>query len=218
MSLLHASPPACADTTMQSFPSVAPGPSAADTPFGDLMLPGPAPAAAAIKRSIARRLLFWFLMIALIPCAILTAITAQIASSALENSIREVLVRTAASKAGELESYAQERLRDGRALAGEPDVIRAARELGSITAAAGTAEATTALREGRWRRHVGGRRFSCPCGKGIRILAPVRHRCHGADRARNGRFAATRLLGTGRRSRSRAPCRGLREVTRRAAD
>ncbi len=147
MSLLHAFPPACADTTMQSFPPVAPGPSAADTPFGDLMLPGPAPAAAAIKRSIARRLLFWFLMIALIPCALLTAITAQIASSALENSIREVLVRTAASKAGELESYAQERLRDGRALAGEPDVIRAARELGSITAAAGTAEATTALRK-----------------------------------------------------------------------
>jgi methyl-accepting chemotaxis protein WspA len=147
MSLLHASPPACADTTMQSFPPVAPGSSAAETPFGDLMLPGPAPAAAAIKRSIARRLLFWFLMIALIPCALLTAITALIASSALENSIREVLVRTAASKAGELESYAQERLRDGRALAGQPDVIRAARELGSITAAAGTAEATTALRK-----------------------------------------------------------------------
>ena len=37
----------------------------------------------AMRRSIAGRLLFWFLVIALIPCAILTAITARIASSAL---------------------------------------------------------------------------------------------------------------------------------------
>jgi methyl-accepting chemotaxis protein WspA len=100
-----------------------------------------------MKRSIARRLLFWFLTIAIIPCALLTAITAQIASSALENSVRETLVRTATSKATELEAYAQERLRDGRALSGEPDVIRTARELGSIVGVAGTAETTTALRK-----------------------------------------------------------------------
>ena len=129
---------------MQSFPSVGLGPPAEATPSGDLMLPDAA--GAAIKRSIARRLLFWFLMIALIPCAVLTAVTAQIASSALENSIRDTLVRTAASKANELESYAQERLRDGRALSGALDVIRAARDLGSIAGAAGTAETTSGLR------------------------------------------------------------------------
>jgi methyl-accepting chemotaxis protein WspA len=134
---------------MQSFPSVGLSPPAADTPSGDLMLPGPATGAAAavMKRSIAGRLLFWFLTIAIIPCALLTAITAQIASSALENSVRETLVRTAASKANELEAYAQERLRDGRALSGEPDVIRTARELGSIVGVAGTAETTSALRK-----------------------------------------------------------------------
>ena len=100
-----------------------------------------------MRRSIARRLLFWFLVIALSPCAVLTAVTAQIASNALENSVREALVRTAAMKATELESYAMERIRDGRALSGEPDVIRAVREMGSIPGGTGTAEATAALRK-----------------------------------------------------------------------
>ena len=134
---------------MQSFPSVGPTSPTVDTSSGDLMLPGPAPASAktAMKRSIARRLLFWFLVIAIIPCAVLTAVTSQIASSALENSVREILVRIAASKATELETYAMERLRDGRALSGEPDVIRTAHDLGLITGAAGSAETTIALRK-----------------------------------------------------------------------
>jgi methyl-accepting chemotaxis protein WspA len=133
---------------MQSSPSVVQNPPAADSQPGDLMRPGSATplAAAAISRSIARRLLFWFLMIALIPCALLTAVTAQIASSALETSVRDILVRTAASKRTELEAYASERLRDARALSGEPDVIRTARDLGLIAGAAGTAETAAALR------------------------------------------------------------------------
>ena len=133
---------------MQSSSPVDPSAPLAFQPSGDLMVPGSAArsAPAAIRRSIARRLLFWFLVIALIPCAVLTAVTAQIASNALENSVRDVLVRTAATKATELESYAMERIRDGRALSGEPDVIRAARELGSIPGGTGTAEATAALR------------------------------------------------------------------------
>jgi len=89
-----------------------------------------------MKRSIAGRLLFWFLMIALIPCAILTAITSRIASNALEQSVRDNLVRTAASKAVELENYATERVRDGRALSREPAVVRAASDLGSIASGA----------------------------------------------------------------------------------
>ena len=52
----------------------------------------------ALRRSIAGRLLFWFLVIALIPCAILTAITARIASTALEKSVRDNLVQIAAGK------------------------------------------------------------------------------------------------------------------------
>jgi len=82
-----------------------------------------------MRRSIAGRLLFWFLVIALIPCAILTAITARIAASALEQSVRDKLVQTAAGKAGELEAYAGERVRDGAALARGPTFVRAVRDL-----------------------------------------------------------------------------------------
>jgi methyl-accepting chemotaxis protein WspA len=83
----------------------------------------------AMQRSIAGRLLFWFLVIALIPCAILTAITARIATRALENSVRNNLVKIAAAKAGEMEAYALERVRDGTALARAPTLVRAVRQL-----------------------------------------------------------------------------------------
>jgi methyl-accepting chemotaxis protein WspA len=99
----------------------------------------------AMRRSIAGRLLFWFLVIALIPCAILTAITARIAASALERSVRDTLVQTAAGKAGELEAYAGERVRDGAALARGPTVIRAVREI-SAAATAATDNSRTAIK------------------------------------------------------------------------
>jgi len=77
-----------------------------------------------LRRSIAGRLLFWFLVIALIPCAILTAITARIAATALEKSVRDNLVQIAAGKANELESYAAERVRDGAAFARGPSFLK----------------------------------------------------------------------------------------------
>jgi methyl-accepting chemotaxis protein WspA len=89
---------------------------------------------AGIRRSIAGRLLFWFLVIALIPCAILTAITARIAASALERAVRDTLVQTAAGKAGELEAYAAERVRDGAALARGPSIVRAVQSLAAAPA------------------------------------------------------------------------------------
>jgi methyl-accepting chemotaxis protein WspA len=88
-----------------------------------------------MQRSIAGRLLFWFLVIALIPCAILTAITARIATRALENSVRNNLVQIAAAKANELEAYALERVRDGTALARAPTLVQAATELAAASAA-----------------------------------------------------------------------------------
>jgi len=90
--------------------------------------------AAGIRRSIAGRLLFWFLVIALIPCAILTAITARIATSALERAVRDTLVQTAAGKAGELEAYAAERVRDGAALARGPSIVQTVRQLAAAPA------------------------------------------------------------------------------------
>ena len=93
-----------------------------------------------MKRSIAGRLLFWFLVIALIPCAILTAITARIAATALEAAVRDNLVQIAAAKAGELEAYAGERVRDASALARGPTFVRAMRELSAAANAGGPAE------------------------------------------------------------------------------
>ncbi len=85
-----------------------------------------------LRRSIAGRLLFWFLVIALIPCAIVTAITARIAATALEKSVRDNLVQIAAGKANELESYASERVRDCAALARGPTFTHAIRELAAV--------------------------------------------------------------------------------------
>ena len=91
----------------------------------------------AMQRSIAGRLLFWFLVIALIPCAILTVITARIAATALEASVRDNLVQIAAAKAGELEAYASERVRDSSALARGPTFVRAMQELSADSAGPG---------------------------------------------------------------------------------
>ena len=85
-----------------------------------------------LRRSIAGRLLFWFLVIALIPCAIVTAITARIAATALEKSVRDNLVQIAAGKANELESYASERVRDCAALARGPTFTLAVRKLAAV--------------------------------------------------------------------------------------
>jgi methyl-accepting chemotaxis protein WspA len=104
--------------------------------------------AAGIRRSIAGRLIFWFLVIALVPCAILTAITVRISATALESAVRSNLVQAAAARAGELERYAAERLRDATALAHEPTVASAVESLGAIAAeTASDAEAAARLRD-----------------------------------------------------------------------
>jgi methyl-accepting chemotaxis protein WspA len=111
------------------------------------MTPSPDAAAPVQRRSIAGRLLFWFLVIALIPCAILTAITARIASTALEDSVRDNLVQLAAAKAHELETYAIERVRDAMALSRAPSVVGATRELG-VTDASALREAASSSTSG----------------------------------------------------------------------
>ena len=77
------------------------------------------------RRSLAVRLLFWFLLIALVPCGILTAITARLATQALEETVRERLVQTASARAEQLEAYAAERVQDGTTLSRAPTVITA---------------------------------------------------------------------------------------------
>ena len=81
---------------------------------------------------LARRLLFWFLLIALLPCGILTAITARLANRALEASIQERLVQIASARSTQLESYAAERVRDGTTLSIAPTVVAAMSQLSSV--------------------------------------------------------------------------------------
>ena len=92
------------------------------------------------RRSIVGRLLFWFLIIALVPCAILTATTARLATRTMEDSVHAKLARIAATKAAELESDAAGRIRDVTALCQSPDLIRALRpqEAGDDGATGGT--------------------------------------------------------------------------------
>ena len=117
---------------------------------------------AGIRRSIAGRLLFWFLVIALIPCAILTAITARIATSALERAVRDTLVQTAAGKAGELEAYAAERVRDGAALARGPSIVQAVRDLAAVPAGSPARPRTALCWSKRMRRSSPAESFCAP--------------------------------------------------------
>lgn len=88
----------------------------------------------ALHRSIAGRLLIWFLLISLVPCAIITTLTVRSANSALQDSVHDNLSQIAASKAVELENYCRERLADITLLASDPDLINAASEFTSTQA------------------------------------------------------------------------------------
>ncbi len=83
----------------------------------------------ALHRSIAGRLLLWFLLISLIPCAILATITARSAAKSLEQSVRDNLVQIAGAKADELEIYARERLSDATTLARGATIVSAISDL-----------------------------------------------------------------------------------------
>ena len=95
----------------------------------------------AIHRSIAGRLLAWFLMISLVPCVALAVITARIATQALEDSVREKLVQIAAAKSNALETYALERIADSSAMTGNPAMRQAMQRLNELAAAGSTKNA-----------------------------------------------------------------------------
>ncbi|MFM8578103.1 MAG: methyl-accepting chemotaxis protein [Planctomycetaceae bacterium] len=88
--------------------------------------------AIATRRPIARRLLLWFLVIALVPCGILTVITTRLLENSVERSVRQSLSLVADAKTIELEAFAAERVRDGTALARAPEILRAVVELESF--------------------------------------------------------------------------------------
>ena len=75
------------------------------------------------QSTIRRRLLLWFLLISLIPCAILAWILYHLSSRSLEQTFRQNLTVIGANKARELETYALERIRSVTALG--PSVLPA---------------------------------------------------------------------------------------------
>ena len=89
----------------------------------------------AMHRSIAGRLLTWFILISLLPCIALAVITGNIATQALEGSVREKLVQINAAKSSELETYALERLADAAAMAGGAGMKEAMTRLNAAAAA-----------------------------------------------------------------------------------
>ncbi|MFM8642878.1 MAG: hypothetical protein ACKOEP_08600, partial [Phycisphaerales bacterium] len=76
-------------------------------------------------RSIAGRLLLWFLALALLPLAALGVVTTRMATSAVEQAVRDNLVKVAAAKSAELERYAAERLSDAGGVANVQGLRRA---------------------------------------------------------------------------------------------
>lgn len=101
----------------------------------------PPAAGSPTRRSLAVRLLCWFLLIALVPCGLLTAITARLANQTLEETVRERLVQTASARAAQLEAYAAERVQDGTTLARAPTVVAAVTSLREVAERAPAATA-----------------------------------------------------------------------------
>jgi methyl-accepting chemotaxis protein WspA len=67
-------------------------------------------------RSIVGRLTFWFLVISLIPCGVLTLVLYRISVNATQDLVRQHLLTISETKANQLETFAVDRLRDVTAL------------------------------------------------------------------------------------------------------
>lgn len=79
--------------------------------------------------SIAARLTFWFLVIALVPCATLAYLLSWMSSEATRELVRRNLQAIAAAKSTELENVAVGRLREASILARTPKIIETVEKL-----------------------------------------------------------------------------------------
>jgi methyl-accepting chemotaxis protein WspA len=86
----------------------------------------------AIRGSIVGRLMFWFLVIALVPCGALTAVVAYLSSRSLEITVRDRLKAIAEAKRTQLETYARERRGDALILGRAPTVVQAVNQLNQL--------------------------------------------------------------------------------------
>ena len=95
--------------------------------------------------SIATRLAVWFLVIALVPCLVLVAVTAFFSNQSLRETVRQRLVVICDAKAAQLERFIAERKSDVRFLGDAPGFYEASVRLGALAGAgkAGTDEYRT---------------------------------------------------------------------------
>ncbi|MBA3534293.1 MAG: response regulator [Ardenticatenales bacterium] len=89
------------------------------------------------KTSIATRLLGWFLIIALVPLFLVTALTYLISVNSLQQQVTNNLVAIADSKANQIETYARERRRNVTSLAQMPTIVESLESLQEIYATDG---------------------------------------------------------------------------------
>jgi methyl-accepting chemotaxis protein WspA len=94
------------------------------------------------RNSIATRLGGWFLLISLVPCVFLLAVTAYFSRQSLRETVRQRLTVICDAKAAQLEEYLTERKSDARFLIDAPGFIEAAERLEGLIRAgrAGTDE------------------------------------------------------------------------------
>ncbi|MEI6878391.1 MAG: methyl-accepting chemotaxis protein [Planctomycetota bacterium] len=152
-----------------------------------------------LHRSIAGRLLIWFLLISLVPCAVITTLTVRSASHALEDSVHDNLSQIAASKAVELENYCRERLADITLLASDPNFINAASEFTSTQAQLSVKQTDRFLSEAAEAAGFLEMFVIDPKGK---ILFSANPNFTNEDSILNGKFASTELAAGFERSRT----------------
>src|SRR5437588_226609 len=81
------------------------------------------------RHSIASKLILWFLVISLVPCAILAFVTYRLSERALEDGIRHTLLMAADAKEKQIEAYAIERIRSMSALSRTVTMVAACSDL-----------------------------------------------------------------------------------------
>lgn len=84
------------------------------------------------KRSIASRLVFWFLVIALVPLTVILYLTYSISKKSVTEALREHLLTIANNKVSQIALFASERNKDVTTLASTPDILRTFRRLQDI--------------------------------------------------------------------------------------
>jgi methyl-accepting chemotaxis protein WspA len=82
--------------------------------------------------SIASRLLFWFLAIALVPSIILTLVTSYLSRRSIEASVHERLMVISDAKTTQLENFIRERRGDVAVLGQAPPVVASVARLGQL--------------------------------------------------------------------------------------